>query len=192
MLRNHFLWTIVNLRHKDKEYLVLRNNFMMTKKFLTTKFDWTTLHYSHQLFINIVHNAQPMMLKDVAVFFMPRCFVGMQSCVQLHTLKNTSFLFNIFEMPRSFYLMSVDKFIFWNYSVHLLQRSLVKYYNKVDSLTQPKKTLEKTSKPNPFWLRFGYYPWAGPSQGLNFRGVCSTMVDIICPPGCSDKNPNFA
>ena len=35
VLRNQF----VNLHHKDKEHLALRNNFMVTKKFLITKFD---------------------------------------------------------------------------------------------------------------------------------------------------------
>ena len=29
----------VNLLHKDKEHLALRNNFRVTKKFLITKFD---------------------------------------------------------------------------------------------------------------------------------------------------------
>ena len=39
VLRNHFSWPIVNLLHKDKEHLALRNNFRVTKKFLITKFD---------------------------------------------------------------------------------------------------------------------------------------------------------
>ena len=41
VLRNHFPWPIVNLLHKDKEHLALRNNFRVTKKFLITKFDCT-------------------------------------------------------------------------------------------------------------------------------------------------------
>ena len=43
VLRNHFPWPIVNLLHKNKEHLALRNNFRMTKKFLITKFDCTSL-----------------------------------------------------------------------------------------------------------------------------------------------------
>ena len=39
VLRNYFPWPIVNLLHKDKEHLALRNNFRLTKKFLITKFD---------------------------------------------------------------------------------------------------------------------------------------------------------
>ena len=39
VLRNHFPWPIVNLLHKDKEHLALRNNFRVTKKFLITKID---------------------------------------------------------------------------------------------------------------------------------------------------------
>ena len=39
VLRNPFPWPIVNLLHKDKEHLVLMNNFRVTKKFLITKFD---------------------------------------------------------------------------------------------------------------------------------------------------------
>ena len=35
MLRNHFPVPIVNFLHKDKERLALRNNFRVTKKFLT-------------------------------------------------------------------------------------------------------------------------------------------------------------
>jgi hypothetical protein len=38
-IRNHFLWPICHLLHKDKELLALRNNFMATKKFLIAKFD---------------------------------------------------------------------------------------------------------------------------------------------------------
>ena len=37
------IWPIVNLLHKDKEHLALRNNFRMTKKFLITKFDCTDI-----------------------------------------------------------------------------------------------------------------------------------------------------
>ena len=39
VLRNHFLWPICYLLHKDKELLELRNNFRATKKFLIAKFD---------------------------------------------------------------------------------------------------------------------------------------------------------
>ena len=39
MLRNYFQWQIVNLLHKDKEHLALRNNSRVTKKFLITKLD---------------------------------------------------------------------------------------------------------------------------------------------------------
>ena len=42
VLRNHFLWPICHLLHKDKELLALRNNFRATKKFLIAKFDCTT------------------------------------------------------------------------------------------------------------------------------------------------------
>ena len=38
VLRNHFLWPICHLLHKDKELLAL-NNFRATKKFLIAKFD---------------------------------------------------------------------------------------------------------------------------------------------------------
>ena len=41
VLRNHFPWPNANLHHKDKEHLVLRNNFRVTKKFPITKFDCT-------------------------------------------------------------------------------------------------------------------------------------------------------
>ena len=41
VLRNHFLWPICHLLHKDKELLALRNNFRVTKKFLIAKFDCT-------------------------------------------------------------------------------------------------------------------------------------------------------
>ena len=41
VLMNHLLWPIVNLLHRDKEFLVLRNNFRVTKNFLITKFDCT-------------------------------------------------------------------------------------------------------------------------------------------------------
>ena len=43
VLRNHFLRPIVSLLHKDKEHLVLKNNFRVTQKFLITKFDCTTV-----------------------------------------------------------------------------------------------------------------------------------------------------
>ena len=43
VLRNHFLWPICHLLHKDKELLALRNNFRATKKFLVAKFDCTFL-----------------------------------------------------------------------------------------------------------------------------------------------------
>ena len=33
-------FSMTNLFHKDIEYLALRNNFRMTKKFLITKFDY--------------------------------------------------------------------------------------------------------------------------------------------------------
>ena len=39
VLRNHFLWPICHLLHKDKELLALRNNFTATKKFPIAKFD---------------------------------------------------------------------------------------------------------------------------------------------------------
>ena len=35
VLRNHFQLQIVNLLHEDKEHLALRNNFRVTKKFIT-------------------------------------------------------------------------------------------------------------------------------------------------------------
>ena len=35
VLRNHFPWPIVNLLHKDKEHLALRNNFRVTKNSLS-------------------------------------------------------------------------------------------------------------------------------------------------------------
>ena len=41
VLRNHFPLPIDNLLHKYKEHLALRNNFRVTKKFLTTNFDCT-------------------------------------------------------------------------------------------------------------------------------------------------------
>ena len=41
VLRNHFLWPICHLLHKDKELFALRNNFRATKKFLIAKFDCT-------------------------------------------------------------------------------------------------------------------------------------------------------
>jgi hypothetical protein len=42
VLRNHFLWPICHLLHKDKELLAIRNNFRATKKFLIAKFDCIT------------------------------------------------------------------------------------------------------------------------------------------------------
>ena len=39
VLRNHFLWPVTNFLHKDKEYLGLKYNFRVNKKFLITKFD---------------------------------------------------------------------------------------------------------------------------------------------------------
>ena len=38
VLRNHFPWPIVNLLHKEKEHLALRNNFKVTKKFIIPKY----------------------------------------------------------------------------------------------------------------------------------------------------------
>ena len=43
VLRNHFLWPICHLLHKDKELLALRNNFRATKKFLIAKVDCTVI-----------------------------------------------------------------------------------------------------------------------------------------------------
>ena len=48
VLRNHFPRPIVNLLHKDKELLVLRNNFRLTKKFLITKFDCSTFVFTER------------------------------------------------------------------------------------------------------------------------------------------------
>ena len=42
VLKNHFLWPICHLFHKDKELLALRNNFRANKKFLIAKFDCTS------------------------------------------------------------------------------------------------------------------------------------------------------
>ena len=39
VLRNHFLWPICHLLHKDKELLALKNNFRATKKVLIAKFN---------------------------------------------------------------------------------------------------------------------------------------------------------
>ena len=39
VLRNHFLWPICHLLHKNKELLALRNNFRATKMFFIAKFD---------------------------------------------------------------------------------------------------------------------------------------------------------
>ena len=41
-IRNHFLWPICHLLHKDKELLALRNNFRATKMFPIAKFDCTS------------------------------------------------------------------------------------------------------------------------------------------------------
>ena len=41
VLRNHFPWPTVNLLHKNKEHLALRNNFRVTIKFFFAKFDFT-------------------------------------------------------------------------------------------------------------------------------------------------------
>ena len=51
--------------------------------------------------------------------------------VDSYYLKSMSFKFdnaicNTFEVPKSSYLMSIGKFTFCCYSVHLLQRSLIK------------------------------------------------------------------
>ena len=55
VLRNHFRWPIVNLLHKDKEHLVLRNNFRVTKKFFITKFDCTKIFCaSPKIYLRIV------------------------------------------------------------------------------------------------------------------------------------------
>ena len=43
VLRNHFLWPICHLLHKNKELLALRNNLEASKKFLIAKFDCTRL-----------------------------------------------------------------------------------------------------------------------------------------------------
>ena len=48
VLRNHFLWPIVNLLHKDKEYLALRVNSRVTKKSLITKFDCSRYYVNCQ------------------------------------------------------------------------------------------------------------------------------------------------
>ena len=37
---------MTNLLHKDKEHLALRNSFRVTKKFLSTKFDFSTTSLS--------------------------------------------------------------------------------------------------------------------------------------------------
>ena len=42
VLRNHFVWPICHLLHKDKELLAIRNNFRATLKFLIAKFDCTS------------------------------------------------------------------------------------------------------------------------------------------------------
>ena len=43
VLRSHFPKPNADLLHKDKELLALRNNFRVTKKFLITKFDCTSI-----------------------------------------------------------------------------------------------------------------------------------------------------
>ena len=43
-VKEPFQQPIVNLLHKDKEHLALRNNFMVTKKFLIAKFDCTYIY----------------------------------------------------------------------------------------------------------------------------------------------------
>ena len=40
--KNHFPWSTANLLHKNEEHLALKNNFRVTKKFLITKFDYTS------------------------------------------------------------------------------------------------------------------------------------------------------
>ena len=40
VLRNHFLWPVCHLLHKNKEHLALRNNFRVTELFLIAKFDF--------------------------------------------------------------------------------------------------------------------------------------------------------
>ena len=55
VLRNHFLRPICHLLHKDKELLVLRNNFRATKKFLIAIFDCTFNHVDRNLFL-VPHN----------------------------------------------------------------------------------------------------------------------------------------
>ena len=43
-----------NLLHKDKEHLVLRDNFRVTKKFLTTEFDCTkNFKLHHENFVKM-------------------------------------------------------------------------------------------------------------------------------------------
>ena len=42
-VKEPFPVTKANLLHKDKELLALRNNFRVTKKFLITKFDCTSI-----------------------------------------------------------------------------------------------------------------------------------------------------
>ena len=53
--RNHFPWPIVNLLHKDKEHLALRNNFRVTKKFLITKFDCIFKSPEKIVFYKFIH-----------------------------------------------------------------------------------------------------------------------------------------
>ena len=54
VLRNHFLWLICHLLHKDKELFALRNNFRETKKFLIAKFDCTRLEILSQMRSQII------------------------------------------------------------------------------------------------------------------------------------------
>ena len=52
ILRNHFLWPICRLLHKDKELLALRNNVWATKKFLVAKFDCNMINMNNIKTIN--------------------------------------------------------------------------------------------------------------------------------------------
>ena len=56
VLRNHFLWPICHLLHKDKERLASRNNFRVTKKFLIVKFDCSTVHIQCYQMILALYN----------------------------------------------------------------------------------------------------------------------------------------
>ena len=57
VLRNHFLWPICHLLHKDKELLALRNNFRATKKFLIAKFDCSSKTAPRILIFSMVMGA---------------------------------------------------------------------------------------------------------------------------------------